>query len=169
WWSGHQGSGQLDDLGSGVGAGARERERDSAEPRSDGGHEPGERGGGHDSQGPRHVDRGERRARLGRAGHGRGGDPLLLRRGRHLPANALTIEAVDGTRTNLLGLPPDRLAEFFVSLGEKPYRARQIMRWVYQRGVGDFAAMTDLSVKLRERLAEIAEIAAPNVLRPRPS
>ena len=84
-----------------------------------------------------------------------------------MSANALTIQAGGGagSRVNLLGLPPDRLAELFVSLGEKPFRARQIMRWVYQRGVGDFAAMTDLSVKLRERLEAVAEVRTPTVLR----
>ena len=39
-------------------------------------------------------------------------------------------------------MPPEALSEFFASLGEKPYRARQIMRWLYQRRVLDFAAMT---------------------------
>jgi len=82
-----------------------------------------------------------------------------------LSANPLSIECVSGGKLNLFGLPPEQLAEFFVSLGEKPYRARQIMRWVYQRGVLDFGAMTDLSLKLRERLAEIAELATPRVIR----
>jgi 23S rRNA (adenine2503-C2)-methyltransferase len=85
-----------------------------------------------------------------------------------LSANPLSLDvgaAGGGRRTNLLGLPPERLAEFFVTLGEKPYRARQIMRWVYQRGVADFSAMTDLSAKLRARLDDIAEIATPTVLR----
>ena len=68
------------------------------------------------------------------------------------------------TRTNLLGLPHAALVEYFTALGEKPFRAVQIMRWVYQRGVTDFAEMTDLSVALRERLSEIAEVRAPEVI-----
>src|SRR5690606_25808251 len=99
-----------------------------------------------------------------RAGHGRGRDCFLFRRGRHLSANPLTIEAARG-KTNLLGLPPDRLEAFFAIHGEKPYRARQIMRWVYQRGAADFAEMTDLSLKLRDKLEAVAELATPAVLR----
>ncbi len=82
-----------------------------------------------------------------------------------MSANALIIEAAGGGRkVNLLGLPPERLAEFLVSLGEKPYRARQLMRWLYQRGAAGFADMTDLSVKLRDRLEAVAEISTPRVL-----
>lgn len=61
-------------------------------------------------------------------------------------------------KTNLLGLDRAGLAEFFAALGEKPFRARQVFKWIYDRGVDDFAAMTDLSKPLRERLAECAEI-----------
>src|SRR5690606_26711095 len=93
-----------------------------------------------------------------------GRDSLLLWRGRHLPANALTVAAEGARRQNLLGLPPDELARFFESLGEKPYRARQIMRWVYQRRALDFDAMTDLSLPLRERLGLLAELATPPVI-----
>jgi 23S rRNA (adenine2503-C2)-methyltransferase len=62
---------------------------------------------------------------------------------------------------NLLGLPPGELEQFFVSLGEKPFRARQVLQWIYQRGITDFAGMTDLSATLRERLAECATIGLP--------
>ncbi|MBN1240840.1 MAG: 23S rRNA (adenine(2503)-C(2))-methyltransferase RlmN [Gammaproteobacteria bacterium] len=65
---------------------------------------------------------------------------------------------------NLLGLPPERLVQFLEGIGEKPYRARQIMRWLYQRRVIDFADMTDLSLKLRERLVDVAELRTPPVL-----
>ena len=66
---------------------------------------------------------------------------------------------------NLLGLDPEALQAFCAGLGEKPYRARQLLRWVHQAGVGDFGAMTDISRPLRERLAEHAAIAPPAVLR----
>lgn len=64
---------------------------------------------------------------------------------------------------NLLGLPRRDLEAFFVSLGEKPFRARQIMRWVYGRGVLDPAQMTDLGLALRSDLAVRAPIALPEV------
>ncbi|HEX5420844.1 MAG TPA: hypothetical protein VFY39_12660, partial [Gammaproteobacteria bacterium] len=70
-------------------------------------------------------------------------------------ANALTTGA---EKLNLLGLSPAELASFFAGLGEKPYRARQLMRWMYQRHVLDFTEMTDLSLGLRERLAQTAEL-----------
>ncbi len=52
---------------------------------------------------------------------------------------------------------------FIADLGYKPFHARQIMKWIYRRGVADFEAMTDLSLKLRARLAEVAEIRPPEV------
>ncbi len=66
-------------------------------------------------------------------------------------------------KTNLLGMPQGELERFFAALDEKPFRARQLMQWIYQRGVTDFDAMTDLSKKLRERLAAEAEIRLPVV------
>jgi 23S rRNA (adenine2503-C2)-methyltransferase len=65
----------------------------------------------------------------------------------------------------LLGLAGSDLVELFESLGEKPYRARQLMSWLYQRHVTDFAAMTDLSAALRKQLAEIATADLPSVLK----
>ena len=66
---------------------------------------------------------------------------------------------------NLIGLDQDALRGFCAGLGEKPYRARQLLRWIHHAGVDDFSAMTDMSKVLRERLAESASIAAPRVLR----
>jgi 23S rRNA (adenine2503-C2)-methyltransferase len=66
---------------------------------------------------------------------------------------------------NLLGLDPEALQAFCAGLGEKPYRARQLLRWIHQAGVGDFGMMTDIARPLRERLAGSASIAAPGVLR----
>ena len=59
---------------------------------------------------------------------------------------------------NLLGMPRGALETYFSSLGEKPFRARQLMQWMYQRGVTDFTEMTDLSKSVRERLAATATI-----------
>lgn len=82
-----------------------------------------------------------------------------------MSTNALSVDTAVGGKLNLFGLPPEQLVEFFATLGEKPYRARQIMRWVYQRNARSFDEMTDLSLKLRERLGLLAELATPPVLR----
>ena len=67
--------------------------------------------------------------------------------------------------TNLLGLSPSALAAYFAERGEKPFRARQVARWVHQRFVADVAAMTDLAGPLRERLAAEAFVGGPAVIR----
>ncbi len=67
-------------------------------------------------------------------------------------------------KTNLLGLSADRLAAFFAELGEKRFRVNQVLKWIHQRGVTDFALMTDLSKSLRDKLAAVAEIRAPELV-----
>ena len=67
------------------------------------------------------------------------------------------------SRVNLLGLTRSELEAFVSDMGEKPFRARQLMKWVYKRGVGDFDEMTDLAKAFRERLKLIAEVRAPDV------
>ncbi|MFO1323371.1 MAG: 23S rRNA (adenine(2503)-C(2))-methyltransferase RlmN [Burkholderiales bacterium] len=67
--------------------------------------------------------------------------------------------------TNLLDLSPAALAAFFAERGEKPFRARQVSRWVHQRFATDVAAMTDIGKPLRERLAAECEIRGPAVIR----
>ncbi len=66
-------------------------------------------------------------------------------------------------RVNLLGMSRAALQEFLVGLGEKPYRALQLMKWIYHQGVSDFGAMTDVGRDLRERLTACAEIRPPEV------
>jgi len=66
--------------------------------------------------------------------------------------------------SNLLGLDATGLARYFAALGEKPFRARQVLRWVHQLGVEDFGQMTDLAKPLRERLAASASVAPPRVV-----
>ncbi len=66
-------------------------------------------------------------------------------------------------KTNLLGMSQDMLEQFFAARGEKPFRARQVMQWIYQRSVTDFDAMTDLSRALREQLQDEAEVVLPEV------
>lgn len=75
------------------------------------------------------------------------------------------MSAVAAEKINLLGLDREALAAFFAELGEKPFRARQILQWVHQRGVTDFAQMTDLSRNLRETLSQLAEVRPPQVIR----
>jgi 23S rRNA (adenine2503-C2)-methyltransferase len=67
-------------------------------------------------------------------------------------------------RVNLLGLDAAELKRFVESLDEKPFRARQLARWIHRRGAGSFDAMTDLAKSLRGKLAQCAQVAAPAVL-----
>ena len=66
-------------------------------------------------------------------------------------------------KTNLLGMPRPELESFFANLGEKPYRADQVMRWIYRARVTDIDVMTNISRSLRGRLKEIAEIRVPAI------
>ena len=67
------------------------------------------------------------------------------------------------TKTNLLGMSKLALTQFFADLGEKPFRATQVMKWIYQFGVTDFYQMTNLSKKLQEKLSLTATITPPAV------
>ena len=70
-----------------------------------------------------------------------------------------------GERMNLLGLPRAELETFVAErLGAKPFRARQLMKWIYRRGLADFSAMSDLAQDFRAQLAEVAEIAVPQIV-----
>ncbi len=68
-------------------------------------------------------------------------------------------------RVNLLDFDEAGLRAFFETLGEKPFRAQQILKWVYHHAETDFGAMTDLGVALREKLNRIAEIKLPEIIR----
>ncbi|CAN5263106.1 bifunctional tRNA (adenosine(37)-C2)-methyltransferase TrmG/ribosomal RNA large subunit methyltransferase RlmN [soil metagenome] len=67
-------------------------------------------------------------------------------------------------RINLVGMPRAALETFMVQLDEKPFRARQLMRWIYGHATDDFAAMTDLGLAFRDRLADVAGIREPEIL-----
>ena len=67
-------------------------------------------------------------------------------------------------KANLLDFDIEGLAAFCAGLGEKPFRATQLFRWIHQRGEADFSAMTDLAKSLRDKLAVSAHIAAPVLL-----
>ena len=65
---------------------------------------------------------------------------------------------------NLRDLTLEELEAFFESLGEPPFRGRQVFRWLMKPEIKDFFSMTDLSKTLRKRLSEIAEIRLPEVV-----
>ncbi|HYR36546.1 MAG TPA: 23S rRNA (adenine(2503)-C(2))-methyltransferase RlmN [Burkholderiales bacterium] len=65
---------------------------------------------------------------------------------------------------NLIGLDAAGLARFFEEQGEKPFRARQLLRWIHQQGETDFGRMSDLAKPLREKLAASARIDAPAIV-----
>ena len=71
--------------------------------------------------------------------------------------------SASSAKINLLGMPRAQLEAFFVDLGEKPYRATQVMKWIYGAGVTDIEAMTNISKALRTELARIAEVHAPAI------
>ncbi len=68
-------------------------------------------------------------------------------------------------KTNLLDFDAQQLGAWFAEMGEKPFRARQVLRWVHKAGEGDFDAMTDLAHALRSRLKETACVRSPTVMR----
>ncbi len=72
--------------------------------------------------------------------------------------------AEDQQRLNIVGMEREAMQGFFATLGAPEFHARQVLQWVYQRGVSDFSAMTDLSKTLRVRLKEIAKIGLPDVV-----
>lgn len=69
------------------------------------------------------------------------------------------------SRVNLLDFDLPSLTAFFAQIGEKPFRARQVLKWLHQHGVDDFAQMTDLAKSLRAQLPEVARILPPRLVR----
>jgi 23S rRNA (adenine2503-C2)-methyltransferase len=67
-------------------------------------------------------------------------------------------------KPNLLDFDAARLVSFFADMGEKPFRAKQLLHWMHQFGETDFSRMSDLARPLREKLAAVAEIEAPPVV-----
>jgi len=76
----------------------------------------------------------------------------------------ITVNAIT-SRINLLDFDEAGLRVFFESIGEKPFRAQQILKWVYHHTQTDFGAMTDMGLALRQKLSLIAEIKMPQILR----
>ena len=67
-------------------------------------------------------------------------------------------------KTNLLGMSLNAMEKFFVSLGEKPYRARQVFQWIHQKGISNFDEMSNLSNDLKYVLEEKTEIKPPEIV-----
>lgn len=66
-------------------------------------------------------------------------------------------------KVNLLGLTREQMEAFFDELGEKRFRAQQLMKWIHHQGVRDFDLMTNLGKALRQKLAECAEVRPPEI------
>lgn len=67
-------------------------------------------------------------------------------------------------KINLLGLSKSKMEAFFQQVGEKSFRATQVLKWIHQNNVNDFEQMTNLSKSLREKLSAIAEVRPPKVI-----
>jgi len=67
-------------------------------------------------------------------------------------------------RVDLLDFDAGGLTAFCADLGEKPFRAKQLLRWIHQSGRADFSAMTDLAKSLREKLAGCATVGVPRIV-----
>jgi len=67
-------------------------------------------------------------------------------------------------RVNLLGMTQQQLEQFFLDLGEKKFRAQQVMKWIHHCGVTDIGAMSNLGKALREKLLQIAEVRPPEIV-----
>ncbi len=66
--------------------------------------------------------------------------------------------------TNLLDFNAKQLTDYCAEIGEKPFRAKQLLRWIHQFGKADFFEMSDLAKGLRDKLSVIAEIEPPKVM-----
>ncbi len=67
-------------------------------------------------------------------------------------------------KVNLLDFNSQNMCEFFSYLGEKPFRARQVFKWIHQAGCNDFQEMTNLSKDLRIKLGDIAQVKIPEII-----
>ena len=67
-------------------------------------------------------------------------------------------------KVNLMGFSAFRLGAFFEEIGEKRFRATQVIKWIHQEGECDFDAMTNISKELRAKLSDVAEIKLPEVV-----
>ena len=66
-------------------------------------------------------------------------------------------------KINLMNLTRQEMRELFAQMGEKPFRADQLMKWIYHFGEDNFDNMSNINKVLREKLKQVAEIKAPEV------
>ena len=76
----------------------------------------------------------------------------------------INLADVTPAKVNLLGMTVEKLEAFFLDLGEKKFRATQVMKWIHHLGVDSFDDMTNVGKALRQKLNEVAEIRAPKVV-----
>ncbi|MCI4185577.1 bifunctional tRNA (adenosine(37)-C2)-methyltransferase TrmG/ribosomal RNA large subunit methyltransferase RlmN [Dickeya dianthicola] len=79
-------------------------------------------------------------------------------------SDAIAVAANSNQKINLLDFNRQQMRTFFAELGEKPFRADQVMKWMYHYCCDDFNQMTDINKVLRGKLQAIAEIRAPDVV-----
>ena len=76
----------------------------------------------------------------------------------------MTTEVTESKKINLLGLTRQKMIDFFAEMGEKPFRAKQVMQWIHQFGVHEFDDMTNISKALREKMKKTAIVQGPEVI-----
>jgi 23S rRNA (adenine2503-C2)-methyltransferase len=72
---------------------------------------------------------------------------------------------VQPSKVNLLGMSRKNMEAYLTSIGEKPFRAQQILKWIHHSGIDNFDEMTNLGKPLRAKLQELAEIRPPNIVK----
>ncbi|HDR0672703.1 bifunctional tRNA (adenosine(37)-C2)-methyltransferase TrmG/ribosomal RNA large subunit methyltransferase RlmN [Pasteurella multocida] len=77
--------------------------------------------------------------------------------------NTVELSTDSAKKINLMNLTRQQMREFFKALGEKPFRADQLVKWIYHFGEDNFDNMTNINKKLRDKLKQVAEIKAPEV------
>lgn len=78
---------------------------------------------------------------------------------------ALTQSEADAVhKVDLLGMDREAMQAYFTEIGEKPFRATQVMKWIHQFGVSDFDEMTNLSKALRDKLKRVANVRTPKIV-----
>jgi len=78
--------------------------------------------------------------------------------------NPSTTVTAEQPRVNLMGLSLRQMEQFFLDIGEKKFRAQQVLKWIHHAGVTDIAVMTNLGKALREKLLTIAEVRPPEIV-----
>lgn len=79
-------------------------------------------------------------------------------------AAELADNSKDIKKVDLLGMDRQAMEAFFASIGEKPFRAGQVIKWIHQFGVSQFDEMTNLSKALREKLEKVAQVRTPKII-----